>query len=91
MPIWARYVASWSGRTGPSPSCARPYASGTSSSPWPDAKVTSSDAEVHTLPRRVRLERTEVAGATGAQGRTVIDLPAEEPAMPNFEADRRRA
>ena len=27
----------------------------------------------------------------GRQGHTVIDLPVEEPAMPNFEADRRRA
>ncbi len=49
-----------------------------------------SEAEVHTLPRRVRLDRTEVAVA-GAEGRTVIDLHTEEPAMPNFEADRRRA
>jgi hypothetical protein len=56
-----------------------------------EAKVTSSDAEVRALPRRIRLERTEAAGATGAQGHTVIDLPVEEPALPNFEADRRRA
>lgn len=50
---------------------------------------TGSDAEVHTLPRRVRSERAEMAAA--GDGRTVIDLPTEEPAMPNFEEDRRRA
>jgi len=50
-----------------------------------------SDAEVHTLPRRVRLDRAEVAVAAASEGRTVIDLPTEEPAMPNFDADRRRA
>lgn len=51
----------------------------------------SPDAELHTLPRRVRLDRAEVAVAAGGEGRTVIDLRTEEPAMPNFEADRRRA
>ena len=91
MPIWARYVVSWSGRTAPSPSCARPYASGIVELALAGAKATSSDAEVRALPRRIRLERTEAAGATGAQGHTVIDLPVEEPALPNFEADRRRA
>ena len=55
------------------------------------ATAPSPDAEVHTLPRRVRLDRAEVAVAAGGEGRTVIDLPTEEPAMPNFEADRRRA
>jgi hypothetical protein len=55
------------------------------------ATPTHADAEVHTLPRRSRLDRAEVAVAVGGEGRTVIDLPTEEPAMPNFEADRRRA
>ncbi len=55
------------------------------------ATPTHADAEVHTLPRRGRLDRAEVAVAAGGEGRTVIDLPTEEPAMPNFEADRRRA
>ncbi|HEY5787994.1 MAG TPA: hypothetical protein VIT65_24800 [Microlunatus sp.] len=49
------------------------------------------DAEVHALPRRVRLDRAEVAMATGGEDRTVLELATEEPAMPNFEADRRRA
>lgn len=55
------------------------------------ATASSPGAEVHTLPRRVRLERAEVDVAADSEGRTVIDLPVEEPAMPNFEADRRRA
>jgi hypothetical protein len=55
------------------------------------ATAPTPGAEVHTLPRRVRLERAEVDVAADGEGRTVIDLPIEEPAMPNFEADRRRA
>ena len=52
---------------------------------------TASDAEVHSLPRRVRVERAAVARTTDGESRTVIELTTEEPAMPNFEADRRRA
>lgn len=55
------------------------------------ATAPSPGAEVHTLPRRVRLDRAEVDVAADGEVRTVIDLPIEEPAMPNFEADRRRA
>ena len=51
----------------------------------------SPDAEVHTLPRRNRPELAEVPGTAGSGDRTVIELATEEPAMPNFEADRRRA
>ena len=54
-------------------------------------EVTGSDAEVHTLPRRNRPDRAEVPGTAGSGDRTVIELATEEPAMPNFEADRRRA
>ena len=51
---------------------------------------SGADAEVHALPRRVRLDRTEVAGP-GQTERTVLDFAIEAPALPNFEADRRRA
>jgi hypothetical protein len=54
-------------------------------------EVTGSDAEVHTLPRRNRPNRAEVPATAGSGDRTVIELATEEPAMPNFEADRRRA
>jgi hypothetical protein len=54
-------------------------------------EVTGSDAEVHTLPRRNRPDRAEVPATAGSGDRTVIELATEEPAMPNFEADRRRA
>lgn len=54
-------------------------------------EVTGSDAEVHTLPRRNRPDLANVPGTAGSGDRTVIELPTEEPAMPNFEADRRRA
>jgi len=54
-------------------------------------EVTGSDAEVHTLPRRNRPDRAAVPGTAGSGDRTVIELATEEPAMPNFEADRRRA
>jgi hypothetical protein len=45
--------------------------------------------EVDGLPRRLRLDRAEVAAPTG--GDSVIDFRAEAPVLPNFEADRRRA
>jgi hypothetical protein len=48
------------------------------------------DAEVQALPRRVRLDRTEVDDAGRAE-RTVLDFALEAPALPNFEADRLRA
>lgn len=51
------------------------------------AAESSGDADVHTLPRRGRPDR---AGAVGPAG-TVVDFHGGEPAMPNFEADRRRA
>lgn len=48
-------------------------------------------AEVHSLPRRGQLDRADTFAAPGGDGRSVIDLRATEPAMPNFEADRRGA
>jgi hypothetical protein len=51
----------------------------------------SLPADVHTLPRRGRVDRAGVAGPTVVGDRTVIELGGAEPAMPNFEADRRRA
>lgn len=58
-------------------------------------------AEVHTLPRRVRFDRAAVDAAVGAAAgavdsvgsprRTLFGLHPDEPALPNFEADRRRA
>lgn len=52
---------------------------------------TEPGAEVHGLPRRMQANRTEPAGPGAAGSRVVIDLRADEPALPNFEADRRRA
>lgn len=50
-----------------------------------------TEADLHALPRRVQLDRPEVAGSSSGAGRTVLDLRAEVPALPNFEADRRPA
>ena len=73
------------------------------------AGAAESAAEVHALPRRVRVERldrgdradradrVDRAGATGGGDRTtgaarlVASQQVAEPAMPNFEADRRPA
>lgn len=52
--------------------------------------VAGSGADVHTLPRRGQVDRAGAAGAAGVAG-TVIEFLGGEPAMPNFEADRRRA
>lgn len=56
-----------------------------------ESAADGSQADVHTLPRRGRVDRADVAGPAGPGDRTVIELGSAEPAMPNFEADRRRA
>lgn len=48
---------------------------------------SGADADVHAWPRRGRVDRAGVSGAAG----TVVEFLGGEPAMPNFEADRRRA
>ena len=68
--------------------------------------VVERDAEVHGLPRRAELAGAGGAGAGGAGaggagagadgsgvggGPVVVDLRVDEPALPNFEADRRLA
>ena len=57
----------------------------------PGSSTADAGAEVHRFPRRGRLDRAGAAGPAGPGDRTVIELDGTEPAMPNFEADRRRA
>lgn len=57
------------------------------------SEVTGAEAELRTLPRRLRVDADGLAEGAGSVGgaRTVVGLRAEVPALPNFEADRRRA
>ena len=61
------------------------------------AEPVQVEAEVHALPRRVRTDRADrVAGAgehpqAVGEARLVASQQAVEPALPNFEADRRPA
>lgn len=66
----------------------------------PAAEKVEMAGEVHTLPRRGRLDRAEWAGSAGGsvdgaqsvgEARLVMSQQVAEPAMPNFEADRRPA
>ena len=50
-----------------------------------------TDAELHALPRRPEHDRPAAGPTFGDQVRTVVELRVEEPALPNFEADRRLA
>lgn len=50
------------------------------------------EAEVHAWPRRGQTDRAAAGvGDRSDADRTVVNLPAEVPALPNFEADRRLA
>ncbi|MFT4165272.1 MAG: hypothetical protein QM650_08520 [Microlunatus sp.] len=53
----------------------------------PATEPVRQAAAVHALPRRGRTERSEAAAET----RLVLSQRTEEPALPNFEADRRPA
>lgn len=54
--------------------------------------TTDGAAELLALPRRGQVDRPAASTTPqGDGGRAVIDLRAEEPVMPNFEADRRLA
>lgn len=67
--------------------------------PPSSAAVESVDlaAEVHALPRRVRTERADRTAGAGdhtqsvGEARLVMSQQTVEPALPNFEADRRPA
>jgi hypothetical protein len=50
-----------------------------------------SDAELLGLPRRVHHDPDELDRRSLEGGRSVVDFRTEEPALPNFEADRRLA
>ncbi len=52
---------------------------------------SSAAADVQPLPRRGRPDRAGAAPSGYSGDGTVIDFVGGEPAMPNFEADRRRA
>jgi hypothetical protein len=51
----------------------------------------ATDAELHALPGRAEHDRAAGGRARGDEVRTVVDFRTEEPALPNFEADRRFA
>lgn len=55
--------------------------------------VVAGDAEVRGLPRRAEADRAAARADSGAAPvrSVVVDLRVDEPALPNFEADRRLA
>lgn len=57
----------------------------------PATDLARQAAAVHALPRRGRTERTEEVVQAVAETRLVLSQRTEEPALPNFEADRRPA
>lgn len=53
--------------------------------------ATEVAAEVHALPRRVRSERVDDTAPATAETHLALSQHPAEPALPNFEADRRLA
>jgi hypothetical protein len=52
---------------------------------------TGTDAQLHALPRRADHDQAAGCRPPGDEVDTVVDFLAEEPTLPNFEADRRLA